>query len=199
MRGWATRIGLVAALLCGAAGAQADDATQSARAHYTQGTKLYDLGRYHDAAKEYEAAFELRDDPALLFNIAQAYRLGHDYADSIRAYKSFLRRVPATEQRAQVEARIHEMQEILDKQPQQPPPVAPVVTPPPAVTPPPPAHDEPRAERTPLYKKWWLWTLVGGVVVAGAVVGITVGVLASRSSFNPSLGTVGPAALTVRF
>jgi tetratricopeptide (TPR) repeat protein len=198
MRGWATRAVLVAALLFCAAPAAADDATQSARAHYTQGTKLYDLGRYHDAAKEYEAAFERKDDPALLFNIAQAYRLGHDYADSIRAYKSFLRRVPDTEQRAQVEAHIREMQLLLDKQ-QPPPPVAPTVaTPPPAVTPP-PAGEEPRAERTPLYKKWWLWTIVGGVVVAGAVVGITVGVLASRDSFNPSLGKLGPAALSVSF
>ena len=50
-----------------------------------------------------------------------------------------------------------------------------------------------------MYKKWWLWTIVGGVVVAGVVVGVTVGVLAWRDSFNPSLGQVGPAALTVSF
>ncbi|MGZ3427345.1 MAG: hypothetical protein ACXVCV_11885 [Polyangia bacterium] len=181
---------LVAALLLAAAPALADT-TSEARAHFARGTKLYDLGRYHDAAKEYEATYELKDDPALLFNIAQAYRLGHDYADSIRAYKSFLRRVPDTDQRAQVETHIREMQLILDQQ--QPPTVTP-----PAVTTPPPA-EEPRAERTPLYKKWWLWTIVGGVVVVGAVVGITVGVLASRDSFNPSLGKLGPAALSVSF
>ena len=197
MRGWATRVVPLAALLFCAMPAAADEVTQSARGHYTQGTKLYDLGRYHDAAKEYEAAFELKDDPALLFNIAQAYRLGHDYADSIRAYKSFLRRVPDTEQRAQVEAHIREMQLLLDKQ-QPPPTVTPTVTPPTTVTPP-PTGEPPRAERTPLYKKWWLWTIVGGVLVAGAVVGITVGVLASRDSFNPSLGKLGPAALSVSF
>jgi len=63
-------------------------------------------------------------------------------------------------------------------------------------------HTEPvaeKTEKTPVYKKWWLWTIVGGVVVAGVVVGVTVGVLASRDSFNPSLGKVGPAALTVSF
>ncbi|MEZ4246829.1 MAG: PEGA domain-containing protein [Polyangiales bacterium] len=33
--------------------------------------------------------------------------------------------------------------------------------------------DEP-TERDPLYKKWWLWAAVGGVVVVGAVIGIAV-------------------------
>jgi tetratricopeptide (TPR) repeat protein len=40
----------------------------------------------------------------------------------------------------------------------------------------------PQKERTPVYKKWWLWTAVGAVVVAGVV---TAAVLATRSS--PSL------------
>jgi tetratricopeptide (TPR) repeat protein len=34
-------------------------------------------------------------------------------------------------------------------------------------------------EKDPVYKKWWVWTIVGGVVVAGAVTG---GVLGSRSA-----------------
>jgi hypothetical protein len=33
--------------------------------------------------------------------------------------------------------------------------------------------DEPE-ERDPLYKKWWLWAAIGGVVVVGAVIGIAV-------------------------
>lgn len=35
---------------------------------------------------------------------------------------------------------------------------------------------------TPLYKKWWLWTIVGGVVVVGVAVGVGAGVAASSSS-----------------
>ena len=52
----------------------------------------------------------------------------------------------------------------------------------------------------PVYKRWWLWTIVG-VVVAGAAVGVGVGVGTQKSaSFNANLGTVGPAAQTlVRF
>ena len=175
----------------------AADDTTDARAHYARGTKLYDLGRYLDAAKEYEATYELKDDPVILFNIGQAYRLGHAYPDAIRAYKSYLRRVPEAPQRAAIEGYIAEMQAAIDReQPKQPivttPPPAPVVTAPASAATP--------SDRTatPVYKKWWLWTIVGGVVVAGVVVGVTVGVLAGRDSFNASLGRVGPG-LTVSF
>jgi tetratricopeptide (TPR) repeat protein len=191
---------LVAAALVYATPGLAGD-TESARAHFNRGTKLYDLGRYLEAAKEYETTYELRDDPAILFNIGQAYRLGGNLPDAIRAYKSFLRRVPDSSQRPQVEAHIRAMQETLDRQrapaPAATPPAAtmPSTGPAPTATPsPPPATDR----GTPIYKKWWLWTIVGGVVVAGVVVGVTVGVLAS-DSFQPSLGTVGPSAITVRF
>jgi tetratricopeptide (TPR) repeat protein len=196
---------LLVAMMSMARPAAADE-TQTARQHYARGTKLYDLGRYLEAAKEYEATYELKDDPAILFNIGQAYRLGHAYADGIRAYKSFLRRSPEAPQRALVEGYIRDMQTALDKEPKpqpppQPPPAATTPAPetPAAATPPPTATTTSERRETPVYKKWWLWTIVGGVVVAGVVVGVTVGVLSSNDSFQPSLGKVGPSALTVRF
>jgi tetratricopeptide (TPR) repeat protein len=199
---------VMAALGCASAAAAAGD-TESARAHFNRGTKLYDLGRYLEAAKEYEATYELKDDPALLFNIGQAYRLGGNLPDAIRAYKSFLRRVPDSAQRPQVEAHIRAMQETLEKQRASTPPATPPApTPSPSATTPATAGapaptataptDDRRDARTPLYKKWWLWTIVGGVVVAGVVVGVTVAVV-TRDSFEPSLGTVGPTGLTVNF
>src|SRR5258708_2740636 len=71
-----------------------EDDLASARLHFKKAGKLYDLGRYLDAAREYEAAYEAKDDPALLYNVAQAYRLGGDNPNAARAYKSFLRRMP---------------------------------------------------------------------------------------------------------
>jgi len=41
---------------------------------------------------------------------------------------------------------------------------------------------KPADKPTPLYKKWWLWTIVGGVVVVGVAVGVGAGVAASSSS-----------------
>jgi tetratricopeptide (TPR) repeat protein len=45
------------------------------------------------------------------------------------------------------------------------------------------AHILKAQKAEPLYRKWWLWTIVGGVVAAGAV---TAGVLATRPSAVPS-------------
>jgi hypothetical protein len=98
--------------------ARADDAA-AAREHYRAGTKLYDLRRYKEAAKEYEAAYEAKDDPALLFNIAQAYRLAGAYDDAIASYRSYLRRVPRATNRPEVDKRIREMQDLLAAQKRQ--------------------------------------------------------------------------------
>jgi tetratricopeptide (TPR) repeat protein len=183
----------------------ADD-VQAARDHYKRGTMLYDLTRYHEAALEYEKAFEAKDDPALLFNIAQAHRLAGEYNDAIRMYRSFLRRVPDTSNRTEVESRITEMQELINKQEKtksQPPtgtlqPAGGEAVPPATTT----TTTTPTAQHNdrPVYKKWWFWTIIGGVVVAGAAVGVGVGVAqANKSNFNASLGTYGPGALTVVF
>jgi tetratricopeptide (TPR) repeat protein len=211
-----TLIGLMAVLLL-AAGAHAgeEDDLASARTHYRRGMKAYDLGRYLDAAHEYEQAYDAKEDPALLFNIAQAYRLGGDNASAVRAYRSFLRRVPRAPNRAEVEARIDELQKILDQQvrAKEGPPdgtlspgkeprgeTTPSVEAKPAVAPPPAAAPSP-PERTPIYKRWWLWAAVGGAVAVVAI-GVGLGVGLSQNGFGKTLPDVGPGttgALTVRW
>lgn len=70
---------LVVAVVCSSlATAHAEDLT-AAREHDRRGTTLYDLGRFAEAAREYEMAFENKDDPVLLFNIAQAFRFAAEY------------------------------------------------------------------------------------------------------------------------
>jgi tetratricopeptide (TPR) repeat protein len=44
-------------------------------------------------------------------------------------------------------------------------------------------------KRSPLYKKWWLWTAVGGVLVAG---GVVAAVLLTQKSSNDGLGVTLP-------
>jgi len=136
----------IMALLAMGASAHADD-LQKAREHYQEGTKAYDLGRFDDAAREYEQAYEAKDDPALLFNIAQAYRFGKRYDKAILSYRSYLRRVPDAPNRGEVQAIVVELQRLVDEQKKteskpptdtiQPAP-APPGSPTPAVTPPPP-------------------------------------------------------------
>jgi tetratricopeptide (TPR) repeat protein len=97
--------------------ARADDAAE-ARAHYERGVTAYDLGRFTEAAHEYELAYELRHDPAHLFNIGQAYRFAGEHQKAILALKAYLRRLPDAANRREVEARISEMQRLIDQQAQ---------------------------------------------------------------------------------
>jgi tetratricopeptide (TPR) repeat protein len=91
---------------------------EAARQHFRQGLKYYDIGRYLDAAHEYEAAFVIKDDAALLFNIGQAYRFAGENAKAIGAYKAYLRRNPKTPMRVELEARIADLQKLVAAQQQ---------------------------------------------------------------------------------
>lgn len=109
---------LVLSLLCAFTAAtprvaRAQNAASVAAEHYDRGTKLFDLRRYKEAAHEYELAYESRELPELLFDIAQAYRFAAMYEEAIASYRAFLRREPRTPNRSEVEDRIHEMQALL--------------------------------------------------------------------------------------
>jgi tetratricopeptide (TPR) repeat protein len=96
--------------------AHAEDATETARQHYNKGTTLFDLGRYKEAAAEYELAYQAKNDAAILFNIAQVYRLAGEPARAITFYRSYLRRTPNATNRAEVELKIAELQRAIDQQ-----------------------------------------------------------------------------------
>jgi tetratricopeptide (TPR) repeat protein len=195
---------LIAAVLLAATSARADNPS-GARAHYEEGTKLYDLGRYADAAHEYEEAFRLHPDPALLFNIGQAYRQAGDDEAALRAYRGFLRRFPEYEKRNEVEGYIKQLQQRLDDkrkaaeeherqeqqrqeqqqqqllQQQEQQHVAPAPAPAPVVV-----AAEPPRDHTPVYKKWWLWTIVGVVVVGGGAAALAVALTTPKNAPSPA-------------
>jgi tetratricopeptide (TPR) repeat protein len=64
---------------------------QDARRHYAKATAAFGLGKYDDAATEYEAAFEIKPEPALLYNAAQAYRLAGKSSRAAQLYRNYLR------------------------------------------------------------------------------------------------------------
>jgi tetratricopeptide (TPR) repeat protein len=170
------------------------DQVSSARQHFQKGTTLYELSKFHEAAAEYEQAYQAKPDPALLFNIGQAYRLAGEQQAALRSYRSYLRKVPDATNRAEVEGYIERLQKAIDEQ-KTAPPVAPAPVPAPA---PPPtttvaapsnqalvASPAPPAERKPVYKQWWLWTAVG-VVVAGGAVGLAVAFTTPHNASGPA-------------
>jgi tetratricopeptide (TPR) repeat protein len=70
--------------------ARADDRSE-AKAHYDKATASYALGRYADAAAEFEQAFALKPDPAILYNAAQAYRLAGKKERALELYRNYRR------------------------------------------------------------------------------------------------------------
>src|SRR5947209_18572282 len=111
---------LLSLLLGGVARAQesAEDAKKldEARQHAASAKVHYDLGEFKEAADEYIIVYRLRPIPALLFNIAQAYRQGGMYDKARQFYKSYLRASPNASNKATIEQSIREMDELLAKE-----------------------------------------------------------------------------------
>jgi tetratricopeptide (TPR) repeat protein len=79
---------------------------KEARAHYEKGQRHYNLGEFDQAIAEYKEAYALTSAPALLFNVAQAYRLKGDHQQALFFYRTYLREDPEAENAADVDALI---------------------------------------------------------------------------------------------
>jgi tetratricopeptide (TPR) repeat protein len=144
--------------------ARADQTAAQARALYDKANAHYDLAEYDTAIAEFKQAYELTREPALLFNIAQSYRLKKDYEQALQLYQTYLELDPDAPNRRDAEAQIRKMKEALKAAPRPdtatptppapavPPPPSPVVAPPPdATTPSPPRRSfvhTPRGQAT---------------------------------------------------
>jgi tetratricopeptide (TPR) repeat protein len=106
-------VALIFGVLALPAIARADDDSAAAREHYQKGTSYYDLGRYADAIKEFEAAYEIKNDPALLYNLAQSNRLAGNSEQALHFYRTYLRYVPKVTNRAEIEDRIKQLDQLL--------------------------------------------------------------------------------------
>jgi tetratricopeptide (TPR) repeat protein len=199
--GWAA----IAACWLVASPVRADDRAL-ARDHYVRGTKAFDLGAFDEAIREYTDAYRIRDNPALLYNIAQAHRLAGHKSEALHFYKIYLSKLPEAANRDEVRSKIEELQKALDQEakaqtmpPNAPlspearptataPPSSPVVaipapTPLPEEAKPAPATRTPRsidlrAGRTPRIAG--LTTAAVGVALA--IVGVAFAALARQSS-----------------
>lgn len=93
-----------------AARASTEDAVEQARQAYTDAVRAYEEQRYKDAIDSFEEANELAPDPAFSFNIGIAYEDMGDAAGALRHYRAYLRRAPTASDRAEVEARIENLE-----------------------------------------------------------------------------------------
>jgi len=88
---------------------------EEARQHVAKAKVHYDLGEFQQAAEEYIIVYRLRAIPALLFNIAQAYRQGGDYEKAKQFYKAYLRESPNLKNKSTIEQAIREIDQLLAK------------------------------------------------------------------------------------
>ena len=89
---------------------------EQARQHVAKAKVHYGLGEYEQAAEEYIIVYRIKPVPAILYNVAQAYRQASKYDKARQFYKSYLRESPNAKNRAEVENQIKELDELLAKE-----------------------------------------------------------------------------------
>jgi hypothetical protein len=137
------RIVVICCLLAGLPAAWAHAAEPAADLEQ-KSTTAFALGRFAEAAAEFEKAFESSPQPALLYNAAQAYRMAGNKERALTLYQNYLRVYGTKEKRAEVESRIDELTKAIEhdkavamRPPNEPEPIVKAPTPPSEKTPPP--------------------------------------------------------------
>lgn len=155
--------------------------------HLVSATRFYDQARYSEALAEYQAAYQLQPYPLILFNIARLHHKQNHLAEAASYYQRYLDTADGERAERAVQLLAEAKREQAAPAPASPPPLPPAaVSPvPPPVSPPgpvspvavAPASTKAALRSDPLYKRWWLWTLVG-VAVAGGATAVGLGVYA---------------------
>jgi tetratricopeptide (TPR) repeat protein len=87
-----------------------------ARQHFQLGRAQYESGQFRDAAASFERAHELSQREMLWYNIYLAYRDVGDNAKAATALRNYLTRVEQVENRAQLEARLANLDRLVQQE-----------------------------------------------------------------------------------
>jgi len=89
---------------------------REAKQLFRRGEKHYKVGEFQQAAEAYKEAYRLSEKPALLFNIAQAYRQAKNHKQALYFYQGYLRNNPKARNRADVKRLIKELEGLIEAQ-----------------------------------------------------------------------------------
>lgn len=140
-----------------------EDMMKEARSHMSRlrSKQSVERAKNHVKAEEYtqamaawQAAYEQDPREIYIFEIAESARRAGLSNEAIASYQRFLRETQPTdyvEQRRQAEAQLPALRTQLEAK---------------------------KAAEKPIYKRWWFWTVLGGVVVAGVTTAIVVPLVA---------------------
>lgn len=197
------RAGVAVVLLCCVAGAALAQNKEAARTAFRRANQHYALGELPQALESFKEAYRAFEDPTFLFNIGQCQRRLGKTDEAIQSFRAYLRtdapdRAEAErlleklleQAKLEKDARDKEQQEArlaaeLARQ-REAAAAAAVSTKSEVVE----TRAPPPVVAKPIYKRWWLWTVVGvGVVGVGLGVGLGLGLPGSR--FHSTLQDFG--------
>lgn len=140
------------------------------RQHSTNAKELSKSGKLAAAIDEYTAAYAEVQIPVFLYNIGRLHQRLGNQEQAAAHYRRYIAAAMDDDP-----AQIARAQDYLKQVEAPPPPPSPPPQPTAAAPPPPSPAPTPAVEKTPIYKKWWFWT-IAGAVVAGTAVGVGLGV-----------------------
>lgn len=110
----------------------------AAGAHFEAAQQAFSAGKFKLAADEFQAAYSITKDPALLFNIGESWQRAGEAKKALDSYRSYLKEQPSATDRAEVESRIQALEAALapPASPTPSPTAAPTTQAPAAGTPP---------------------------------------------------------------
>jgi len=173
MKSWASLLAAGAVLLvtCATATAQqspdSDKDKDKARLYFKLGEKYYAEKKYEAALEAFQRAQTLTPTAYMHYNMGRCLEQMGRPKQAARQYERLLEKKPDFADRAAVEAKIRALKDREIRQPAMPAAAVDSASGEGASRAPPSA--------TPIYKKWWFWTLVGAVVVGGVTVGVVAG------------------------
>ena len=164
--------------------ARADEAHARAKVFNAEAKRHFNLGKFREAIRYYEKAYQAKPLPVFLYNLGQCHQHLGTLADLKKAvfyFEGYLANQPEASDRKEVEQDIASLKERaarLERQQTKKPVKKPEQGKGKGFLPdtgPPPPKPEP-ARPSPFYKRWWFWTAVGVAVVGGGLaVGLAVG------------------------
>jgi tetratricopeptide (TPR) repeat protein len=185
--------------------AQANDEVDKARARYEQGRALYQIGRYDDAIREFNAGWDLSQKPRFLYNLALCYRKLGDLPKTRDYLRRYLSLAPDNDaNRHSIEGQLADVEAELGTQPAGKSPAAttpstssPVEARPSLATPAPAASDQSPAgaqltTTAPPHKsakRHLAWAIPLSVAVAGVAIGLGV-YYGTRGGCDASVGCI---------
>lgn len=153
-------------------------ANAACQALFDQAQVQSKAGQLTEAFRSYSLAYQVSPDPRLLYSMARVLHKQRQFVEAIPYYRKFIEsNVDDEERKATARTFLAECEA-----------AAPPLELKPSVSEAPTKYNE-RA-MTPIHRRWWFWTIVGGIAAAGIAGGIAGGVIANQNrvpdlSFRP--------------